>query len=434
MAFWAVDILKGNIIKDELEDINDSMNISDFELLQKKNENILKSLLNTATSYSNFYKQYKGCDHLNDFPVVNKSIIKENINGINIISNLKEKKISVTTSGSTGTPLTIFQSKRKKARNTADTIYFANSSGFTLGDQLLYLRSWTAYYRKKSLIAKIQNIKQIDVSDLNDEYLKKTIADLENNKYPKGWLGYPSAFEDICDYLYKTNSEPLKCNVKSIIAMSESLGENVKTSMEYYFNAPTVSRYSNVENGIIAQQMPKKDFFTINWASYIVEILNINEDVPVALGELGRIVITDLYNFATPMIRYDTGDIGSFIINKKNNFPMFKTVHGRKSDILKNTKGENINPFVFFNNLYRYPELKQVQFIQKTNKDFIFRINCKVKFHREAEFVSFFKKHLGNDAEIKVKYVDKIPKLKSGKRKLLVNETENHKHKILQKV
>ena len=98
--------------------------------------------------------------------------------------------------------------------------------------------------------------------------------------------------------------------------MSEGLDAIGKSEIEQAFKTKVFSRYSNVENGIIAQQTDKSfDYYFINSASYYVEILEMDLDVPVLKGELGRIVVTDLFNDAMPFIRYDTGDIGKYFIN-----------------------------------------------------------------------------------------------------------------------
>lgn len=422
-SFWFVDTLKGGEIQNNLTDIGSDYSCTNFNQLQQKKQPVLDRLLSTTAKSTEYYKPYITYNALQDFPVVNKSIIKENFEAINIRPKKSSDFISVSTSGSTGTPFKIYQTKGKKARNTADTLFFAESAGFTLGEKLLYLRLWAAYYKKPSLIAKLQNIEQLDVEDFKDSYMEDLFINLQKDSSPKGWLGYPSAFEKMCNYLDKKKSSPLNCNVKSIIAMSEPLSISTKKKMEFYFQNPVVSRYSNVENGIIAQQLPNSDFFKINWASYIVELLDFEKDVPVKEGELGRIVLTDLYNLATPMIRYDTGDVASFIIDKDtgNDFPMFKNVQGRITDILRNPEGEVVNPFIIYNNLYRYPELIQVQLVQKTVNQYTFKINCKGQFNREEEFLNFFKTYLGEEAILDAEYVDEIPLLKSGKRKIIVN-------------
>ncbi len=96
--------------------------------------------------------------------------------------------------------------------------------------------------------------------------------------------------------------------------MSETLNDYTKQTIEKYFGVPVYSRYSNLENGILAQQVPGSDNrYFINTASYVLEIFKMNEDVPAACRRtLGRIMVTDLYNYAMPMIRYDTGDTGIY--------------------------------------------------------------------------------------------------------------------------
>ena len=419
--FWILDTMKGNRVRNHLRDIEHSFSFTSFDQLQHKNSRILQTLLTKVTEQSTYYKKYVNFSSLKDFPIVNKTIIKDNFTQINIFDKDQPGLIKVSTSGSTGSPFSIYQNKNKKARNTADTLFFARTSGFKIGYKLLYLRLWSAYYKKSSLLAAAQNIVQVDVEELTDTYLKKFLDKLQKDKSPKAWLGYPSGFSKICKYLKKTDSEPLNANIRSIIAMSEPLGKGVKKQMEYYFKCPVVSRYSNIENGIIAQQYPNQEKFTINWASYYVEILDLKSDMPVMPGEIGRIVVTDLYTLATPMIRYDTGDVGSFV-NDERGFPCFNIVNGRITDVLRNTGGDILNPFIFYNNLYRFPEIDQIQLVQLQKKKYEFRIKSKGKFERENEFISFFRNYLGNDAVISTKYVDDIPLLKSGKKKLIVSK------------
>ncbi|MDC1364878.1 CoF synthetase, partial [Algibacter sp.] len=375
-----------------------------------------------AVSNSVFYSNYKKFKKLSDFPVVNKSIIKNNFNKITF-NNEKEDFIPVKTGGSTGSPFKIYHTKRKKRRNTADTLYFAELAGYTLGEKLLYLRLWAAYYKKTKISAWLQNVEQLDVSDLKDNYIKDLIDKLQKDKSAKGWIGYPSGFETICIYLDSINAKPLNCNIKSIIAIAEGLNPKIKSKMQYYFKTATVSRYSNVENGIIAQQMAGDDSFRINWGSYIVEILDLEKDITAKSGEIGRIVITDLYNLATPMIRYDTGDIGAFDynINTPDEIPKLKSIHGRKMDVLFKTNGDLLNPFTLHFYVYDFPEIKQLQFIQHEEKKYIIKINTSAKFANETLLIDKFKKDIGDDALIEIIYVNEIPSLKSGKRKMSVN-------------
>ncbi|MCL5244791.1 CoF synthetase [Cellulophaga sp. 20_2_10] len=419
-AFWTLDTLKGGAVKKELKSIQSFYSSSKEKQLQEQ-RTALTSLLHSAVTTTEFYKEYSGVTNLEDYPVVDKNTIKANFKAITSKTLKPEKLISVSTSGSTGTPFKVYQTSVKKKRNTADTLYFAKLAGFTIGQKLLYLRFWAAYYKKPKLLAYLQNTEQLDVSKLTDDYIKKLVANLQKDSAPKGWLGYPSGFETICKYLDKVNAPPLDCNVQSTIAIAEGLSPTVQSKMEYYFKAPTVSRYSNVENGILAQQLPKQTYFTINWASYRIEILDLDKDIPAKKGALGRIVVTDLYNTATHMIRYDTGDVGSFYETDTTALPMLKSVEGRKMDVLYKTNGDALNPFTMHAYVYDFHEVEQLQFIQTAEKEYQIKINTTTNFLREDELVALFKNDIGTDATIHVDYVHEIASLKSGKRKIAIN-------------
>ena len=421
-AYWSIDALNGGEVKKDFQDIEKIFGYTSFTSLKEHQKPVLDNLLNAVVNNSTFYSGCKNYKSLSDFPIVNKSIIKDHFDDITF-EDQESNYLPVKTSGSTGSPFSIFQTKRKKNRNTADTLYFAKLAGYTLGEKLLYLRLWAAYYKKPKMIAWLQNTEQLDVSDLNNTYVKAMVDRLEKDKSPKGWIGYPSGFESICKSLDALNAKPLDCNIKSIIAIAEGLSPEVKSKMEYYFKAPTVSRYSNVENGIIAQQMPNDNAFRINWASYVVEILDLESDVPVPNGTIGRIIITDLYNLATPMIRYDTGDIGAFVNdeNSTDNIPKLESIQGRKMDALYKTNGDMLNPFTMHAYVYDFPEIKQLQFIQHKEKKYEIKVNTNVMFEGESLLIEKFKNDIGTDAHVDIQYVDEIPSLKSGKRKISVN-------------
>jgi len=237
-------------------------------------------------------------------------------------------------------------------------------------------------------------------------------------------LAYASYYDQLLNYL-KERDLKLK-NLGSALAMSEGLSLNTKNQLRDYLNVEVFSRYSNVENGIIAQQVPGSNGkFLVNTASYLVEILDLEKDIPVPLGQLGRIVITDLYNMAMPFIRYDTGDLAVMEYDNIDNYFYFTEVHGRKMDLVFDTKFRPVSPLTINNNMLLFPEVIQYQFIQLSDDNFQFILNIKPEnYFREEELISFFKKILGETAKLSVKYVTEIPVLASGKRKQVINLSE----------
>ena len=423
-AFWTLDTLKGSPVRKNLLEIEYILNNQNAQDVKKMREDKVRALLNHAVSTTPFYKSSKKSKSLSDFPVINKKIISKDINRFFSSEYVDKNNHKVTTSGSTGTPFSVYHNKSKSYRNTADTLFFSKKAGFTLGTKLFYLRLWNSYYKKSSLLAWLQNIEQANVLDLSNEaYMQKLITGVAKQER-QGWLGYASGLEAICRYLDNKNASPIKNNITSIIAMSEALNNYTRESLHKYFGVHVVSRYSNVENGIIAQQCVNGGSeFYINWASYHIEILNFTSDTPVEYGELGRIVVTDLHNLAMPIIRYDTGDVGAIekvTINGKQHM-VFTKIEGRKMDMIMNTKGEIVSSFIAIS-ITAFNKLKQIQLIQEDKKRYTIKLNVEEGFEDEVKVLKQYKKYLGQDAIINIDYVDEIPMLASGKRKATVNK------------
>ncbi|MDN3667143.1 CoF synthetase [Algibacter miyuki] len=417
--FWVLDTVKGCPIKQHLNDISFILNHFDKPEAQQKIENNRNKLLEHSIETTAFYKSLNvsSSDFLS-FPVINKNNVKAQQD--QFVSNLfRDKKNTIrSTSGSTGTPFKVVHNKNKIYRNNADTIYFSELAGFKIGYQLWYIRHWAANFKNSNLKNRLQNLKPIEVLDLQPNQISAIIKQLQETPGHKGFLGFPSAFEQICKFLDEEKAQPLDTNITSIIGMAEAVNSYTKARMAYYFKTPMVSRYSNMENGILAQQMPNSNNFTINWASYHIEILNIDNDNQAPKGTLGRIVITDLFSYAMPLIRYDTGDIGS--IDYTVTPPVLNKIEGRKTDTIYNTKGQIVSAFMMTESV-AFPGINQIQFIQDGKTSYTIKLNCSNDFNTETAVIDKFKSFLGANADIQIRYVDEIPLLSSGKRKMTLN-------------
>jgi len=421
-SFWFLDLLKGGAIKSHYQDINYILENHNSERSKKIRDEHLSNLLNHAVTSTSFYKTYHNYSSLNDFPVIDKVMLRESFDDF-ISAKYKHKHgFEVSTSGSTGTPFIVIQDKNKKDRNVADTIYFGEKSGYQLGHKLFYLRAWSAMIEKSKLTTFLQNIVSINVKKLDDNTNAEIIARIQKGSSNKAFIGYPSAFKDICKYLDSINSKPIDANISSMIANAEALGDHTKKAVKKYFGFDILSRYSNMENGILSQQISDEgENFHINWASYFIEILDIESDAPVSYGELGRVVVTDLFNFHMPLIRYDTGDLAIMGVDKSNfnGAPSFSQVEGRRMDTIYDTKGKPMTTVVY--ELEYFTEFIQFQLIQEAEKVYCVKINIDVVFEKEDKITSHLKSFLGDDAIINIEYVKEIPELSSGKRKLSIN-------------
>ena len=418
IIFYTLDFIKGSPIRNHLSDIQRNLqNPNSSKVFQEKR---LSSLLAHVIETVSFYESIPQFAKLSDFPVINKNLIRNNFEQFRSSLYRNKKLFSAITSGSTGTPFKIFQDGNKKLRNYADTIYFAERGGFKLGNKLIYMKIWPIERMKSSWHYRLQNMIPVDVIKLNDSQVDTLLSEMESSSQVHGFLGYASAYETMCKILDRRQNAKIASRVKSIIAISESLNDYTKERMQHYFNCPAISRYSNLENGILSQQEKNSSRFLINTASYHIEILDINSNNPVNQGETGRIVVTDLFNYAMPFVRYDTGDLGAMEIDQKTGLQYFTKVEGRKLDQIFDIEGNLVSSYIMYKNMWKYTEIDQYQIIQISKTGYVMKINAQ-KFERNEELIADFKQYLGNDADFQLEFVDEIPMLASGKRQKLVN-------------
>lgn len=424
MIFWSLDYIKGSKLRTHIKDIDDIFKNYPSSDSLRKIDNRLNNLLEHAVSSTAFYQEYKGYKSIVDFPIVNKNIIRDNYEDFTSSKYPIESLISIFTSGSTGTPFKVLQNRDKRIRNSADAIYFSHFGGFELGRRLYHFRNWGDISRKERVTCRIQNVIPQDVLDLSPENLTLFLERLKQDKSTIGFIGFASAYEAICRYMDTIGAEQTVANIKSIIAIADPLNEYTKCAMRKYFKAQVVSRYSNHENGIVAQQrIGDNSVFHVNVSSYYVELLNLKNDLPAPDDEPGRIVLTDLFNYGTPIIRYDTGDVGIVKNNIVKGYGLnaINHIEGRRKDLIFNTSGQVIPFFPFSDIINKYPEIKQFQFIQEEKEIYRIILNSESVISNEDSLKNELKEKIGHDASITIEYVNEIPLLESGKRKIVIN-------------
>lgn len=423
--FWLADLIRSGTVRHQYDEIRSLSESPDTTFAHQQRKNYLEVILNNAVNSVPFYRNCSGFTSLEDFPVINKSTIREKQESFFANGFIRDKLHKVTTSGSTGAPLTIWQDNSKRARHRAENIFFSELAGFHLGTRLYYLRVWNEINRKGYLQRLSQNIVMQDAGDLSDQSQESFIRELEKDKSTKSVLAFSSTFEALALYLAR-RSETVKTRVNCLITISETLPEGARSVLKSAFGCPVISRYSNMENGFLAQQCgDESGEYHINTSGFHIELLHPDKDEPVVEGEAGRVVVTDLFNFAMPVIRYDTGDLAVYSSNSVcgKTGPVFSSVEGRRVDFIYDTTGNLLSPHVITNTMWKYSgEVRQFQFIQNDRNDYALKLNLTgTSPVREAELKDDLRRYLGSDAVISLDYVVEIPLLASGKRKKIVN-------------
>ena len=423
--FWTSDFVHNKRVRKHFKEITQVL--SDYDRGRLIQEKRLEELLQYACNNSFFYKDYIG-KPLSDFPVVNKQILidnhKQNEVAIDNIPEQETENIHIQrTSGSTGTPFSIPQDSRKRYRRIAELKYFGQSVGFKSHERLAQLRIWTKWQSKGNWQSIKENIFPIDCSKMDDDNLRK-ICEFCKKKKIQSLRGYASWFERIVDFIIR-NPEYQNCfnSVKVAISGSEALDDNTRQQMKLLTGVPIVESYADEECGTLAHQKLGDLNYYWNHASYYLEILKMESDIPAEYGELGRVVVTDLYNYAFPMIRYDTGD--SAVLEKGNEkshgWDYLSKLYGRRLDLIFDTKGNPVHPMNLARILKNFPQIKQWQFIQKAEKEYLLKLNHEKDISFDV-IQNELKSFLGSDAVLTIAKVDDIPVLASGKRKPVICE------------
>lgn len=425
-SYWLKDLLNGGRVYRQYADIRKTY-LGSFAESEARREKALKKLLTHAVRSSGLYK---GCDpdNLGDFPIANKKFLTENHN-LNLVPEdvLPWQKTPYTiqrTSGSTGTAFAIPMDSRKRCRRVAELKFYGKLVGFNSHDKLMQLRIWSKYQNKRKTQQLRENIIAWNIADLSEKKLQDLYDSMARERCV-AIRGYASTLDIFAKYVRDHHLPPLPF-LKIAIAGSETLYEETRTLVEQYLGCDIISQYANEENGILAQQSvsgEEKDIFHLNTPSYYFEVLKMDSDEPAEPGELGRLVITDLYNYAFPMIRYENGDCG-IMQKKKDGTPYLSRIYGRVMDLVYNTKDEPVSPMTLARILKNIDGIRQWQFVQKAKGNYLVRVIPEEASHAgiSSAVISEIRNYFGEDAVVDIEYVKEIPVLKSGKRKSVICE------------
>lgn len=261
------------------------------------------------------------------------------------------------------------------------------------------------------------NLRMFDISNMGDEALQAICRRIVKERI-QVLVMYSSALTALTQYASEKKLDVSGWPVEMIFTMGEACPVPTRKLAAEIFGITPVLSYGNNENGFVAVSLPGEDDYTVDLYNYCVEILKMDSDEPAEEGELGRIVVTDYYNRAFPMIRYDTGDTGKMKTwhdEKRRRHAKLTEIYGRRGSLLYNTKGEPLSIHVFMNTLLNFEgRVRQAKCVQTDVKNYTLTVNPEKDFN-EDEIVAAYRKYLGDDAVIEVNYTDDLPIQQSGK-------------------
>lgn len=408
--FWDEDRSLGCVVKEQYDEIKKVLSTKDFDWIKEQYKKIKAHAIRTTE----YYKNYSIDD---EFPVVDKTTINKNYEAHKAKFGFEPPIHISSTSGSTGTPFSVIQDYKKRKRTIADLKVFGELCDYPSHERMVFFRVINDKLHRTPEQEEKENIYYIDSSNLSEGHLERMREKLlELN--PRIVFSYSSTLVELAKYIADKKSDT-KFSLHSVLVGGEGISEENRKLLQNVFGCKVYRRYSDMELGILGQDNGDGKSYTLNWGSYYFECLKIESDEETESGEVGRIVITDLFNKAMPMIRYDTGDLGVMERTSKNELPFFKEIYGRKRDCIYKTNGELLSPAKIFVLMWGSEGLYQWQFIQETKKDYVLKLNAKKDFDVCA-VLDKLKSVIGLDARIEVELVNDIPVTASNKRRAVI--------------
>ncbi len=217
------------------------------------------------------------------------------------------------------------------------------------------------------------------------------------------------------------NSPPMR----SVWTISEGVDESLREACAEQFGCRIVSNYSASEVGYMGLQCPSASHYHV--ISDVVHLEVIDDcGAPCPPGTVGRVVVTPLYNYAMPLLRYEIGDeaeVGNRCVCGRG-LPVLTRIVGRVENYLTLPSGGRRRVDLSH---YRIAAIKSIQEFQLAQTglaqlELRLAVNAPLADTDSLFLEQMMKKSFGTDFMCRLVFTDNIEKTASGKLLQFVNE------------
>ncbi|PNX49510.1 MAG: hypothetical protein BV457_01440 [Thermoplasmata archaeon M9B1D] len=361
-------------------------------------------------------------------PVITKEDIKKYYPyGIIPSKTKKEKLLEISTSGTTGKKLAIYQDMYDVVQWFFNHIRALREHEINWRkDRLTIIADLTPHTIESGFITRgllgnlsssfFKNMQWLNTNDKPQEMIK------EINSFKPDFLGgYPGMLGHLA--LLKEQGYGEKINPKVIASTGGVLDKNLRKLIEEVFDAPVFELYGTTETGTIAFQCKEGHYHIM---SDLVHLEFLKDGKPVDSKDPGKLIITKLYGNGTPIIRYNAINDIVAPLNEKPDCGMIgdliERVYGRDDLALYFSNGRILLPSsiseVYSKVLYELKTtiLKDTKIVQNNMNN----IDIELIFDEKQKEAGFevekvfsiikkgFEEKVGSDVKIRIKEVDKI--------------------------
>ncbi|WP_235880354.1 glycosyltransferase [Polyangium aurulentum] len=366
-------------------------------------------------------------EDLASFPVLTKDDVRKH--GAELVADThREAKLHLSaTSGSTGQPMRFYYDHRTYELRVAGMMRSNRWAGADFGDKELHI--WSRSFGdvpkkemyKRAVHTAVLRQKYISAFDLRLDKMDDMIREIAEYE-PRVIISYSTPLYMLARYALERGIQLPQ--PRGIITSAERLFQPQREAIERAFGAPVFDRYGCREVMLIASECEKHDGMHINAENVYVEICR--GDKPAPAGTPGVVVVTDLRNRATPLIRYRNEDVATL---KKGacacgrGLPLLGSLEGRVLDMIVGSDGHIVAGEVFPHLLKDMP-IERFQVYQGKDHTVTLKIVPGQGFDDEvaARIRQEMRVVLGDRANLAMELVRDIPLTASGKHRVAISE------------
>jgi len=367
-------------------------------------------------------------EDLRRIPITTKLDVKENFSEFLVAETDQSKYTPCWTSGSTGIPMNILVDRKTACYSLSLHLYALMECSVRLTDKLFSIGSASPTTQPKITESRLGRLSFLRLNpntiSVDSRVPIDQIVKALNRSRPDVIYGFPSILEDLC----VTNAP--ETSPRLIFSHGGLLTEQCRRLLESVFDAEVYNTYGSTEFWRLAFECNEHSGLHMITDCAVVECIK-GGDV-VASGEPGEVVVTGLYNYLMPLIRYELGDIATPTDDDcacGRSWPLIKMIEGRKNDEFILPSGRVLSSLDMLE--WVFPELKehiwclsQYQIVQESRNKIVLRVvkGRQYDYMLVQGMLNKARKDLeGEDVTLSLEIANEIPKEKSGKRRKIIS-------------
>lgn len=346
------------VIYPYVKEVERMYNMSHDEL-QGRNERVFLKIFRKAYTKSSFYhklyteagvklEDIKCLGDISKLPIVTKDMILHQSD--TLLTTSKWKLLKNRTSGTTGTPLTVFEDWKSIWKEQAYFYCYRKRCGYIYGQPLVSLRG-NLGKKDTMMYVHISNTLYLSSYNINEQTVGAYYKGIEKRS-PQAIEGYPSSLYNLALLL---KDKGLYCNIPVCFTSSENLLDFQRQLIEERFQTKIFDHYGTTERTIRISESIKHDGYFEDPGYSINEYLK------------DRVISTSLINSAFPLIRYQSSDVVILKENTKDERVSIDRIQGRSGNCIKGKDGSIYNNAALTFILTYSHNIRYAQFIQKKN-------------------------------------------------------------------